>query len=339
MRKNFIAPLLLVLFISANATQRNVLVEMFTNSHCSICPGAHAAIQSYKTTSSNANRVRYIYYHTTFPYSDDPLSQANTTEPNARNTYYNGPTSTPNTYFDGINQGRTYSAFGTNIDARMSTESPIEIILNGSKNGNVVSISALLKKTGSITETDLVVHMVAVENVSYIGRNGVSPQDYVMRKMITGTSGQSMQFDQSNNAVVTASSTLTNTADMSKVGIVVFVQSVSTKIIYQSEYISHAILTTVSLDDGVPGDFRLFQNYPNPFNPETTIKYSVPKLSYVSITVFDVLGNKMATLVNKQLPANDYELRFQGTELPSGIYFYTLTINGVSKTRKMLLIK
>lgn len=216
--------------------ERKVLVEMFTNSHCGLCPAAHAALNSYASTSPNANRMRYIYYHTLFPYSDDPLAQANNTEPATRNSYYNGATSTPNTFFDGVNQGRTYSSFAANLDAQMAVESPIDIQLSGNKNGTTITVNASLSKTGTISESDLVIHIVAVENVSYVGRNGVSPQNYVMRKMITGTSGESFQFDQSNAAQISKSAALTNITDINKIGVVVFVQSVSTK-----KYISRNI--------------------------------------------------------------------------------------------------
>ncbi|MBI2427322.1 MAG: T9SS type A sorting domain-containing protein [Ignavibacteriales bacterium] len=314
------------------ASQRNVLVEMFTNSHCTVCPGAHTALNSFASTSPNAGRVRYIFYHTLFPYSDDQLAQANTTEPASRNSYYNGPTSTPNTFFDGINQGRTYSSFAASLDARMSTESPVEIMLSGSKNGITLSVSASLKKTGMINETDLVAHIIAVEHVSYVG--------YVMRKMLTGTSGQSFQFDQSNNAVVTSSATLGNVSDISKTGIVVFIQSTSTKTVYQSEYIAYSTLTGAK--DGkqnTPRSFELNQNFPNPFNPETTIQYSVPTSSHVVVSVYDVLGNRVATLVDKQQPAQTYTIQFDGSRFSSGVYLYKLTVNGMSLTRRMMLIK
>lgn len=340
MKKNYFIIIFAIVLSLAQASERNVLVEVFTNSHCGVCPGAHAALNAYASTSSNASRIRYIFYHTLFPYSDDQLAQANTTEPAARNSYYNGPTSTPNTFFDGINQGRTYSSFAANLDLRIAEESPIEITLSGSKNGNTLSVSASLKKTGTINETDLAAHVVAVEHVSYVGRNGVSPQNYVMRKMLTGTAGQSFQFDQSNNAVVASSATLGNVSDITKTGVVVFIQSTSTKSVYQSEYISYAALTGVNEDSrNVPALFELHQNFPNPFNPETTIRYSVPTLSHVTLSAYDVIGNRIAVLVDKQQAAQTYTVSFDGSQLPSGVYLYKLTVNGMSLTRRMLLIK
>lgn len=334
--------ILVTLFSILYSGERKVLVEMFTNSHCSVCPGAHAAINSYISTSSNASRVRYIYYHTTFPYNDDQLSVANTTEPNARNAYYNGPTSTPNTFVDGINQGRTYSSFGANLDSRVDIDSPLGIELFGTKNGQMVSVTATISQTGSISQTDLVVHMVAVENVSYVGRNGVTPQDFVMRKMITPIAGDPFTPDVNFSKQVIHSATLTNIANMNNIGVVVFVQSVSTKEVFQSEYISSSILTGMAKNDfASPNTFSLEQNYPNPFNPSTTLSFSVPKNGYVSLKVYDVLGNEAASLINSNLESGSYSIPFSTTDgrFSSGIYFYRLESGGKSIVRKMTLLK
>ena len=86
-------------------------------------------------------------------------------------------------------------------------------------------------------------------------------------------------------------------------------------------------------------DVFLFQNYPNPFNPTTTIKFSIPKYDFVTIKVFDILGKVAATLFNKKLESGTYEVKFNGSNLSSGIYFYRLEAGKFSKTKKLLLIK
>jgi hypothetical protein len=92
-----------------------------------------------------------------------------------------------------------------------------------------------------------------------------------------------------------------------------------------------------------PKEFSLYQNYPNPFNPITTIKYQIPELSFVTLKVYDVLGNKIATLVNKELPAGVYEVEFNPASSirypASGIYFYQLQAGNFVETKKMILIK
>ncbi|MFC2103117.1 T9SS type A sorting domain-containing protein [Bacteroidota bacterium] len=88
-----------------------------------------------------------------------------------------------------------------------------------------------------------------------------------------------------------------------------------------------------------PGSFQLYQNYPNPFNPITKIKYQIPKLSFVTLKVYDVLGNEIETLVNEQKPPGSYEINFNSSELTSGVYFYKLQANEFISTKKMVLLK
>ncbi len=95
-----------------------------------------------------------------------------------------------------------------------------------------------------------------------------------------------------------------------------------------------------------PVTFSLEQNYPNPFNPSTKIRYSIPNVtlsdvegSSVQLKVFDVLGNEVATLVNEEKPAGNYEVDFNASQLSSGIYLYKLTTGNFIQTRKMILIK
>ena len=88
---------------------------------------------------------------------------------------------------------------------------------------------------------------------------------------------------------------------------------------------------------------RLFiliqQNYPNPFNPTTTNNYAVSQKGLVSIAVYNQIGQKVATLVNKAMPAGAYEVSWNASDMPSGIYFYTLQTGEQKVTRKMMLAK
>jgi len=88
-----------------------------------------------------------------------------------------------------------------------------------------------------------------------------------------------------------------------------------------------------------PEDFVLFQNYPNPFNPSTGIQYSLGKPQFVSLKVFDILGNEIATLVNEEKLAGEYRVDFDASSLTSGMYIYTLHTIDKHISKKMLLIK
>ncbi len=112
-------------------------------------------------------------------------------------------------------------------------------------------------------------------------------------------------------------------------------------------------ITTTESNINIPEKFVLAQNYPNPFNPSTKIKYSVPtptfssspyqgegkRKSLISLTVYDILGNEVAVLLNEEKPAGSYEIDFNANELSSGIYFYRLSVDGFIQTKKMVYLR
>ncbi|MEJ2616292.1 MAG: T9SS type A sorting domain-containing protein, partial [Ignavibacteriaceae bacterium] len=102
---------------------------------------------------------------------------------------------------------------------------------------------------------------------------------------------------------------------------------------------NYSNIVDVEIDLGLPTEFELSQNYPNPFNPTTTIKYSIPKTSYVTLKVYDILGKEVATLLNKDKSAGNYQVKFNASNLPSGVYFYRIKAGSFNQVRKMLLIK
>jgi len=99
--------------------------------------------------------------------------------------------------------------------------------------------------------------------------------------------------------------------------------------------------TIVGIEDefNLPESFTLFQNYPNPFNPTTSIRYSVLSSTYVNLTVYNVLGQEIQTLVNEEKYPGMYEVVFDASHLSSGMYLYRLTIGQYTETKKMILQK
>ena len=86
-------------------------------------------------------------------------------------------------------------------------------------------------------------------------------------------------------------------------------------------------------------NFLLYQNYPNPFNPSTIIKYQIPQSGYVTLKVYNILGKEVESLVNKLMNAGNHEVKFDGLNLPSGIYFYQLKINNYCATKKLMILR
>ena len=89
----------------------------------------------------------------------------------------------------------------------------------------------------------------------------------------------------------------------------------------------------------IPTSFNLYQNYPNPFNPLTNIRFDIPKSSFVKIILYDVLGNVITTIVNEKLSAGSYEVNWDASDYPSGVYIYKLHTSDFVDVKKMVLIK
>jgi len=98
-------------------------------------------------------------------------------------------------------------------------------------------------------------------------------------------------------------------------------------------------ITSINNYDPVPLNYFLLQNYPNPFNSGTMIKYNLPISSWVTLKIYDLLGKEIETLVNEYKQAGVHVVTFHGTALPSGVYFYRLTANNFSLTKKLILLK
>ena len=99
------------------------------------------------------------------------------------------------------------------------------------------------------------------------------------------------------------------------------------------------ILDVEPINSNIPEDFALNQNYPNPFNPTTQIQYSIPSEAFVTLKVYDLLGNIIATLIREEHSAGNYSVTFNADNVPSGVYFYQLEAGDFLTTKKMLLLK
>ena len=94
-----------------------------------------------------------------------------------------------------------------------------------------------------------------------------------------------------------------------------------------------------SICNEIPKEYKLYQNYSNPFNPITNIKFDLPKNGFVTLKVLDIRGREIKTLVDEDLKSGTYNVSWDGSDYPSGVYFYKLVADDYSMTKKMLLIK
>ena len=129
-------------------------------------------------------------------------------------------------------------------------------------------------------------------------------------------------------------------------GLVCTIQNVSigqSSIYIDDIYFNKKSPTAINEQDNnladIPDDFKLFNNYPNPFNPETKIMFNLPKSTKVRITVYDIVGRQVKSLVNDNKTAGSYAVIFNGNELTSGVYLYSLEAGAYKEVKKMLLLK
>lgn len=107
-------------------------------------------------------------------------------------------------------------------------------------------------------------------------------------------------------------------------------------------YIGIDLITSVEqvqTSDNLPTEFRLQQNYPNPFNPSTTIRFAIPRRSHVTLKLYDILGRKVATLVDERLQTGEHKVVFDASVLASGIYVYRIQAGKFVRSRKLMLLK
>ena len=97
--------------------------------------------------------------------------------------------------------------------------------------------------------------------------------------------------------------------------------------------------TSLDDDKSTPEAFELYQNYPNPFNPSTSISYKIPSTGYVTLKVYDAIGNEVAKIVDEIKSAGKHTVTFNASNLSSGIYYYKLQSGNYTETKKMLLIR
>ena len=319
--------------------ERKVLVEVFTNSHCPLCPYAHNVINNY-LSGPNGDKISYIYYHMVYPYADDSLYYQSMEGSDARNNYYSPVQATPQGFFDGIHQGSA-TGWADTLDNLVSTQSPLIITLSGTRSPTQFNINAHLTRTGNIPDNDLVIHFVVAEDLYYAGRNSISHHKHVMRKMLPNPDGQPFTINLNETKDIPQTIDLEQLWDADSLNIIVFVQSTASMSVYQSETIRYDELSVTEVGNEVStvSDFKLGQNYPNPFNPSTVISYQLPVNSNVTLKVYDLLGKEVATLVDEYKPAGSFSVEFNADGLSSGIYFYILRAESFTETKKMILMK
>lgn len=164
------------------------------------------------------------------------------------------------------------------------------------------------------------------------------PLDYAVYKLYVTLDTLSNEYEYSEEVGVDTTYTLENILESNLY--FWFIEAVDTDgLVTRSEIGVFNIVSVNNENKNVPTEYSLMQNYPNPFNPSTTISYSIPNSDYVSLKIYDIIGNEITTLVNEQKESGNYQIQFNASNLSSGLYFYKIQAGSFNQVRKMLLIK
>ncbi len=179
--------------------------------------------------------------------------------------------------------------------------------------------------------------VVAFDSVQYAAPYGFQPNVWYGLNATTGEIIDSMAWQWDGGE--TQANYRPRAIAFSNDGEYAYVATFSSGIMKRYKNVEHRVIGTEDEPNIVATSYSLAQNYPNPFNPSTMIKFNVAKAGFVSLKVYNTLGQEVATLVNENLGAGEKTVRFNGANLASGTYIYRLNVNGVTLTNKMMLIK
>jgi hypothetical protein len=341
------AVLLLMASMSFNSYSQaplKVLFENWTSSTCGPCASNNPQLRQW--IADHWTNLVCVAYHVGWPSpGNDPMYLYNPTQSYDRRYYY-GVNAVP----EGIMQGTfTYigspfnwtdmtNHYNTYIATHVATGLSVvdTRIPPDSNKANITVINYTALPSGSYY-----LRVMAVEHwiiySSPPGTNGETIFENVFRKSFPSSQGTS---------IPTAAGTynfefrykIDPVWNDTSIGTIAFIQNDNDHSILNTS--RHDMVTGINQNPNeVPSQVSLSQNYPNPFNPSTYIKFAMPKDGYVTLKVYDMLGNEIQTLVEGNHRAGNYNIYFDGSNLSSGVYFYKLNAGNFVETRKMILVK
>jgi hypothetical protein len=348
MKKLLLSVLVLVAIVGFTYSQaaKRVLFENWTSSTCPPCASNNPQLHSWMN-GVWANGLVAVAYHVGWPSpGNDPMYLHNPTQSYDRRYYY-GINAVPAAYMQGIHYyvGSPFP-FGnmtTYFNMYITQTAPTSVnvvdtrIANGDSNRVNITVTNLSALPSGTYNLRVMVIEHAIQYGSPPGTNGETFFPNVFRLSVPNSTGTSIplaagtynfEFRYKINAVWNDAQIYT----------MAFIQNDVDKTILNAG--RNGLLTGINDPNGtIPSSYTLSQNYPNPFNPVTNIKFEIPKNEYVSLKLYDMLGNEVQKLVDGNQQAGVYNITVDGTNLSSGVYFYTLRTNNFIETKKMMLVK
>jgi hypothetical protein len=323
---------------------RKVLFEEGTNASCGPCAANNPILKAF--LDANVANVLAIKYHASWP-GYDPMYAANPSQNTERivNYYNMNSSGVPYCNCDGLIQDIwpfSNTAFMNAMNTRLAVPAPLSITVTDQRiAGDSIRATIIVNIPTALSAGTYYLRVMAMEGTIVYptppGSNGETIFEHVFRKAYPNTTGTSLTTTAGNYQYVFTYKKEASWVDTA-VFTIAFVQNDVNKEILNSAKGSN--ITSVSNNQSeLPSSYSLSQNYPNPFNPSTKINFSLPKDDFVTLKVFDILGNETAVLANGNFKAGSHSIDFDASALATGIYFYKMTAGSFSETRKMTLVK
>lgn len=349
---NLLSIFLLFFTLTVNSqTVRNPVLEYCTGTWCQWCPCGHTIIAE-NVLKSVPNAIILGYHGPSN--SSDPFRNF------IGNTIISslGLSSYPTGIVDRTSSPISRETWNSRVTARKNVAPTVGITIAKTYNASTRVLTATLKTTSLVDLSGFYkINLVLTEDNLLYSQTGNSScaggseykHTHVVRAMINGALGEELNksdFWKSGELITKdIAYTVPSDFDASSCHLVAFVYKVNSPLnmgeIQQGEQWS--LMGTISdLKENqtrIPSEFSLGQNYPNPFNPTTTINYSLPANSFVSIRVYNILGKEVALLVNETKSAGEHSVNFNAGNLSSGIYFVDMNAGSFNAKRKITLMK
>ncbi len=341
---------------------RIVLIEDFTAAEwCPYCPVGSFAVRDL--IDDNSDEIISIQWQVQNSYFDenDCIKSNDSTCTSVRSSLYD-IFGIPSEVFNGTDiivgadvDWDNYARYDSVFQSLRGMKSDYDIIISGSKNGSTVSYSVNVLNEYPFTDNNRDLHIFIVEDSISTTWNfqGIGDSIDFAHNVVRVWNTDSM-FTQEGVLDYTYNGTFDfydKPWDPDQIKIIVIIQDKATKEIYQSSQINTHTFDFLNVENSgtsglynIPLSFALYQNYPNPFNPITSIQYDLPSAGMVDISVYDMIGRKVKTLVNGIQNPGFKTIQWNAknemnSPVSAGLYFYTIQTDGFKETKRMILLK
>lgn len=309
--------------------KRYVLVEHFTNTRCGICASRNPAL--FSLIEANEDDVHHIAYHPSFPYSSCVFYQHNTEENQDRAVLYSVP-GTPQAYLWGTRVSNGSGLLpGNTLPNALNQTSPIAILVDEQLDGFGREATITIQSVGTVpTGGDYRLFVAVVERrVNYSAPNGEDEHFNVFRDMLPSSTGEAIVFaDQGSEITRSFSYTFSSEWDVNQIYVIAYIQDMNTKEVLNSGS-TLDVRPTTAIDRELDSRLSIF---PNPASSTLEVNWQGIEAQEAVLTLFTPAGQQVRTQTST---GTQSRTRFDVSDLPRGIYFIRLDIDGRQAVRKV----